>query len=98
MAPGPAFLRRFPKLLWRPPPPQHIVKPEVQELHPEMGGDFTILSEELMDSFRTADNAALRQQNTFYLVQIGFAVGAVLATVLGAVGGALGTGHPYIAL
>ena len=94
----PALLQRLPRLRWRPGPPQHIVDPAELAGFPEFAGDVAVLERGLMPAFRRADNDALRNQNTVHLVQLAFSLGAVLATVLGAVHAAVGGGQLAIGL
>lgn len=94
----PALLKRLPRLRWRPGPPQNIVDPAELAAYPEIAADVAVLDRELMPAFRRVDNHALHDQNTFYLVQFAFSLGAVLATALGAVHAALGGGVLAIGL
>lgn len=94
----PALLRRVPSLFWRAPSSQNIVQPAALASYPELADDFAIADRILMPAFRTADADALQAQNAFHMVELGLTLGAILATVLGAVQTALGGGILVIGL
>jgi conflict system pore-forming effector with SLATT domain len=94
----PALLRRLPRPFWKPPPSQSIVSPAALASYPELADDFAIADRILLTAFRNADAEALRAQNTFHLAELGLSLGAILATLLGAVQTALGGGILVIGL
>jgi hypothetical protein len=94
----PALLRRLPSPFWKLPAAQSIVEPAALASYPELADDFAIADRILLTAFRNADAEALRAQNTFHLAELGLSLGAILATLLGAVQTALGGGILVIGL
>lgn len=88
----PALLASLPRLRWRGPGRNPLVRPELEEAMPALGPDFEILARELLPDFFELDEAALRAENTFRLGQLFVIVGGAVATALGAVQAALGGG------
>jgi TRPM family ion channel/uncharacterized protein DUF4231 len=82
----PMLLHRLPRLRWRPPDPlRQFVPLEDQKRYSTLARDFGFLNDHLLDSYRSLDAQALRQQNSFYLVNLITLVGSLVATVLGTV-------------
>jgi hypothetical protein len=94
----PALLRRLPNPFWKPASGQSIVEPAALASYPELADDFALADRILLPAFRTADADALRAQNTFHMVELGLTLGAIVATMLGAVQTALGGGILVIGL
>jgi hypothetical protein len=88
----PTFLSRLPRLRWRPGPHELLVNPDVRAAAPALESDFDVLEAELLPTFYTLDESALRAQNDFRLGQLLVIIGGAAATALGAVQAALGGG------
>lgn len=94
----PAFLRRRPRVVWRPPPPQPLVPDELRRASPDLEAEFATLERELVPTFTALDRDAMRAQNAFRLGQLVLILGGLTATVLGAVQAALGGGVLWVGL
>jgi hypothetical protein len=82
----PALIRRLPRLHWTAPDPfRHLVELEDQRRYPALAQDLAFLNDHLLDAYRSLDAQALRQQNSFYLVNAATLLGTLVATVLGTV-------------
>jgi len=88
----PTFLKRFPRLRWRPGDRYPFVDPSLRSSAPELAEDFEVLNEELAPVFYELDEGALRAQNDLRRGRLLVILGGAVATALGAVQSALGGG------
>ncbi|HEU4453968.1 MAG TPA: DUF4231 domain-containing protein [Longimicrobium sp.] len=79
-----ALFKRLPKLRLSIDPDKQILDAEAQREFPEFAADFALLEKHLLPSFRELDAQALGAQNEFWMEQLLLIVGALLATLAGA--------------
>jgi len=89
---APAFLRRRPRLRWRPGPQTPLVPDDLRRASPDLQPDLATLDRELVPTFSQLDRNAMHAQNGFRLGQLVLILGGLAATTLGAVQAALGGG------
>jgi hypothetical protein len=94
----PQFLKRLPRLRWRPQRRDPLVEPDLRSSAPELAADFDVLSDELVPLFDELDEGALQAQNDFRLSRLLVILGGATATALGAVQSAMGGGAAGIGI